>query len=121
MNDVTCGSAKKRNTVRSWLAKFGIPEEDEFFLLWNQAIIKYGNMIRRMESNSEMSDETVNMVEQILFACLYTMYDTSLEFLPQFKNSLQNLDKLEDTLCCMKRQEKEAGTEPDMDVDHEDA
>ena len=30
LNDHSCGSAKKVNTVRSWLAKFGIPEQDEF-------------------------------------------------------------------------------------------
>ena len=33
LNDHSCGSAKKVNTVRSWLAKFGIPEQDEFYLL----------------------------------------------------------------------------------------
>ena len=36
LNDHSCGSAKKVNTVRSWLAKFGIPEQDEFYLLWNK-------------------------------------------------------------------------------------
>lgn len=28
---INCGSAKKRHTVRKWLAEFGIPENDEFF------------------------------------------------------------------------------------------
>ena len=38
INDIDCGSAKRVNTVRDWIAQFGIAEHDEFFLLWNQLI-----------------------------------------------------------------------------------
>ena len=33
LNEHSCGSAKRVNTVRSWLAKFGIPEHDELYLI----------------------------------------------------------------------------------------
>ena len=39
LNEHSCGSAKRVNTVRSWLAKFGIPENDEFYLLWNKVLM----------------------------------------------------------------------------------
>lgn len=32
LNDFNCGSAKRHNTIRSWLARFQIPEEDDFSL-----------------------------------------------------------------------------------------
>ena len=34
--DTDCGSRMRVNTVREWLARFGIPEHDEFFLLWSK-------------------------------------------------------------------------------------
>ena len=45
LNDTDCGSRKQRHTVREWLARFGIPEDDEFFLLWSKLAIKLRAMI----------------------------------------------------------------------------
>lgn len=40
LNDFNCGSAKRHNTIRSWLARFQIPEEDDFFLVYGDNVIE---------------------------------------------------------------------------------
>ena len=49
LNEHSCGSAKRVNTVRSWLAKFGIPEHDEFYLLWNKVLMSLTPAIMKLE------------------------------------------------------------------------
>ncbi len=49
LNDTDCGSKKRVHTVREWLAKFGIPEQDEFFLLWSKVTVMLHGMISKLE------------------------------------------------------------------------
>ena len=53
LNDHSCGSAKTVNTVRSWLAKFGIPEQDEFYLLWNKVRMSLTPAVMKLEEGPE--------------------------------------------------------------------
>ena len=76
LNDIDCGSRKRVNTVREWLARFGIPEHDEFFLLWSKLTIKLHGMISELEKR-HVSSETLNMFWSAIFAALYLEYDTS--------------------------------------------
>ena len=88
LNDIDCGSRKQVHTVREWLARFGIPEEDEFFLLWSRLAAMLHGMIRELEGH-HVSDETLN-----LFCSLYLDYDTSAEFFPQFQKAVETLTSL---------------------------
>ncbi|MPM32170.1 hypothetical protein SDC9_78729 [bioreactor metagenome] len=93
LNDITCGSAKRVNTVRSWLAKFGIPEEDEFFLLWNKVIIEQGMAIRKLEEH-KVSQKLLSLFWNIQFNLLYADYDTAQDFMPQFQRAVEKLTEL---------------------------
>ena len=37
------------NTVRSSLARFGIPEHDEYYILWNKVLVTLTPAIRKLE------------------------------------------------------------------------
>ena len=93
LNDFDCGSAKKHNTIRSWLARFQIPEEDDFFLDWTALIANLGTMVRKMESR-RFSSKTLDMVWSIIYSMLYINYDTEKEFMPQFEKAVEQLNAL---------------------------
>lgn len=76
-----CGSAKRVNTVRSWLAKFGIPENDAFFLLWNKVLMRLTPAVMKLE-DAEVSEHALSMLWDAIYQILYIQYDTSKEFLP---------------------------------------
>ena len=84
LNDHSCGSAKKVNTVRSWLAKFGIPEQDEFYLLWNKVLMNLTLTVMKMEKE-KVSKPVLEMLWGAICETLYLHYDTSQEFMPQFQ------------------------------------
>ena len=90
LNDTDCGSRKRVNTVRDWLARFGIPEQDEFFLLWSRLTIQLHAAISELEKQ-HVSEETMNLFWIAAFGALYLSYDTSKEFLPQFQRAAEEL------------------------------
>lgn len=95
LNDHSCGSAKKVNTVRSWLAKFGIPEQDEFYLLWNKVRMSLTPAVMKLEEE-KVSEPALEMLWGAIYETLYLHYDTSQEFMPQFQvvaDKLLNLSK----------------------------
>ena len=59
LNSSDCGSGKQVHTVREWLARFGIPEHDEFFLLWSKVTIMLQEMISKLEEK-HASDVALN-------------------------------------------------------------
>lgn len=70
LNDTDCGSRKRVNTVREWLARFGVPERDEFFLLWSTLTIKLRAMICELDEH-HVSDEILNLFWNAIFHTLY--------------------------------------------------
>lgn len=84
LNDHSCGSAKKINTVRSWLAKFGIPEQDEFYLLWNKVLMSLTPAVMKLEEE-KVSEPALEMLWGAIYETLYLHYVTSQEFMPQFQ------------------------------------
>ena len=88
LNDITCGSVKRVNTVRSWLERFGIPEHDEFFILWNEAMIESGELVRLLEQK-KAPDKLLEVIWNVQMNLLYLQYDTSLDFFPQFKKNAE--------------------------------
>ena len=93
LNDIDCGSRKQVHTVREWLARFGIPENDEFFLLWSRLTARLHRMICALEEH-HVSDGTLNLFWSAIFSTLYLDYDTSAEFLPQFQQAAEKLSSL---------------------------
>ena len=83
INDIDCGSAKRVNTVRDWIAQFGIAEHDEFFLLWNQLIIRASETVQNLEGHG-CPPEILAKVWEALFDAFYLKYDTTVPFMPQF-------------------------------------
>jgi hypothetical protein len=84
-----CGSQARTHTVRSWLEKFGISAEDEFFSLWTAMIIPLINFFHKYEK--EIPDKTQDLFEGTVFSMLYYNYDTDKEFFPQFVTNATNL------------------------------
>lgn len=93
INDYTCGSAKRVNTVRSWLARFGIPEQDEFHLLWTKVTMHCSETIRRME-RFHCTKKVLSPIWDVLFGLLYLDYDTSVDLMPQFQAAAEKLLEL---------------------------
>lgn len=95
LNDHNCGSAQKVNTVRSWLNEFGIPEHDDFFLLWNKVVINLSMAIMKLEE-IKAPTSALNFLWDVIFHTLYLQYDVSQELMPQFQTAadvLLNLSK----------------------------
>ena len=103
LTDIDCGFRKRVNTVREWLARFGIPEQDEFFLLWSKVTITLHGMISKLEEK-HASDATLNFFWNAIYAALYVHYDTSKDFLPQFRLAAEMLTELcKETIKTMER------------------
>ena len=83
LNDHDCGSAKRVNTIRGWLARFNIPEEDEFFIQWSLVTANLGAMIRKLEQR-QCSEQTLNELWSHIYWMLYVDYDMEQDFMPQF-------------------------------------
>lgn len=95
--DHNCGSAKKLNTVRSWLAKFGIPEHDEYFLLWNKVMMNLIGLILRLEE-AKVSKTCLDQFWSAICQALYIQYDTNQEFMPQFQAAAERLIFLSESI-----------------------
>lgn len=91
-----CGDDSEEHTVREWLSGFDINLEDEVFVEWQKAISQFGNKIKELEKKHDM----LTMVEVwfVVRVVLYLQYDTSKDFLPQFKNNTEHLMKLLDDI-----------------------
>lgn len=97
LNDHSCGSAKRVNTVRSWLARFGIPEHDEFYLLWNKVLMSLTPAVMKLE-REKVSDHVLDMLWSAVYETLYLHYDTDQEFMPQFQAAADKLLSLSDAI-----------------------
>ncbi|MBQ9167246.1 MAG: YkgJ family cysteine cluster protein, partial [Oscillospiraceae bacterium] len=84
------------HTVREWLSGFDINLEDETFVEWQKAISQFGNKIKELEKKQDML--TMMEIWFVIRVVLYLQYDTSKDFLPQFKNNAENLLKLLDDI-----------------------
>jgi len=104
LSDYNCGSRKKTHTVREWLARFEIPENDDFFLLWNQTILKISEAARSTVESSEMvnPEKLPSGVQDALwekiFPLLYLRYDVHQNFMKQFTQNVRIIGDVLDTL-----------------------
>ena len=89
LQEHTCGSAKRVHTVRSWLEKSGIMDEDQFFLDWNRITLLVGEPARGLEAGQDR--EAVRRLWRQAYRLLYIDYDTAETFSPQFERNSQKL------------------------------
>lgn len=97
LNDHSCGSSQKVNTVRSYLNKFGISEHDDFFLLWNKVVMNLAMTIKRLEDINAPTS-ALNFLWNVIFQTLYLQYDVSQEFMPQFQAAANILSSLSEEI-----------------------
>jgi Fe-S-cluster containining protein len=90
MQPVECGSRNRNNTVKSWLEKFGIPVEDEFFILWNETVVFLAELFRGLYEKNTPS-YVLDASWGITFGALYAAYDTGVDVLPQFRENTAKL------------------------------
>ena len=93
VNDIDCGSAKRVNTVREWLARFGIAEDDEFFIRWNRLFIRTSSVMRKLEE-AHCSPALLVVFWRSVYKDFYLNYDTSKEFMPQFLSMADQVEPL---------------------------
>lgn len=95
LNGSTCGDNSETHTVREWLERFGIPEEDEFFSEWQKVIIELYTSIAEREK--KVQKRTMQLLWNAILINMYYIYDTSEDFLPQFtRNKKKLLEMLEE-------------------------
>lgn len=87
--DPGCGDQSETHTVREWLHGFDISEEDDFFLKWNQTIIKLSTIFRGMEDKAD--EHIVNLAWSATFVGLYIHYNMEKPFLPQFEENAEEI------------------------------
>lgn len=92
-NRTDCGDQSETHTVREWLESFGIPAQDESFLLWNRTISAVGRKIHEIEPN--YPERAMDLVWSLIFSALYLSYDMGKGFFEQFK---ENAEKLLDAI-----------------------
>ncbi len=92
VQETECGDKTKGYTVREWLAKFRIPIEDEFFLLWQTGCARIGATIKKFKETWD--EEMFNALCNAIFVGVYLAYDQEQEFMPQFKRNMAGIKKL---------------------------
>lgn len=90
MNDYNCGSAKRTNTVRDWLARFHIPEHDEFFLQWNHLIVAISTAAHKLQDEGRERD--LRELWDFTFSRLYLNYDVHEDLKEQFERNSREIE-----------------------------
>ncbi|MCL2393013.1 MAG: YkgJ family cysteine cluster protein [Oscillospiraceae bacterium] len=93
LNPISCGRRKHKHTVRSWLEKFNIPIDDEFYILWSQLILTLSSAVREYEEQG-MSDALLGLLWQNIGSALYVAYDTEADFMQQFMKNCTTIQGL---------------------------
>lgn len=90
-----CGDKSESHTVREWLAQFGIPIEDEFYIKWNQTISILSPLMQIVID--KFSTDHADQIISLVFIKLYLDYDLNKEFYSQFVvNADQVIEMLRD-------------------------
>lgn len=95
-NHPGCGDKSETHTVREWLERFGIPVDDEFFLRWQETVLKISIFFREVEDR--LSGKTMQLLWSAALSALYLNYDMDQDFMPQFEKNAQELEKLLDAV-----------------------
>lgn len=89
LQEVDCGDKSETHTVREWISKFNMEEEDDAFLLFNQAVSVISKILIEAEKK-QGSSLMMNAWNQV-FIHLYLEYDLDKPFIPQFKENVEHV------------------------------
>jgi len=90
LQSIYCGTKGQLHTVRSWLEKFGMPANDEFYPQWTFALMLLSEFFMNIEKLNK-PEEVMKQLRWGAFALLYLGFDTSKDFLPQFTDRVSKL------------------------------
>ena len=91
-----CASKRKKHTVRSWLAEFGLTVEDPFYFAWNEALIYLTTFILDCEKRN-VKKHILTMFSEMIYVGLYARYDTNQDFMPQFQENVKAMKSVFDS------------------------
>lgn len=94
--DPQCGDSSKTHTVREWLREFNLELEDEFFIEWNLALIRYSTILQKAERH--FSPQTMDILWTAVFGLCYLHYDTTVDFMQQFTKNTEKLNNYMDAI-----------------------
>ena len=86
-----CASAKRKQSVRTWLDMFGIPIEDRFFIKWNKTAFEIMAAFQKIEEKPDVTPRTLDMLWSDVYMALYADYDTQQDFEPQFEANVTKI------------------------------
>jgi len=95
-NDQSCSGNSKTQTVRQWLKKFNIPEDDGFSNTWSafiQTLLDFMQNTIKALPNEQKS----KIYTEYLFT-LYFRYDPNKEFMPQFDSNISQFKEIMNTV-----------------------
>ena len=107
LQPLDCGKKDEVHTVREWLSGSGLKESEEWFFEWQAAIAVLSKKMRSIfldpgEDVLKDKDKAEKIlliggeVEKALIATIYLNYDMDKEFLPQFKENLNEATNMLD-------------------------
>jgi len=82
----SCGSRYKTQTVRQWLKKFNVPEDNDFMKTWGAFMQIASDFMQN--TIKELPDEQKGTICAELLFILYFNYDTNKEFMPQLESNI---------------------------------
>jgi len=91
---IRCASLRRKQTVRAWLEAINMPIDDSYFHAWNEALVELIKNIKKFENASGAGRSGVEMLWGAIYQAVYTDYDTSKEFRPQFDYNMAKILKL---------------------------
>jgi len=85
-----CGDKKKTQTIEEYLAEFGILEEEQFTILWQQKCLEYATKLMKLQKKFP------NLVGDFIFlgTILYLHYDITKDFTIQFEENCKVAEEL---------------------------
>ena len=90
LQPVHCGTDEDEQTVREWLAGYGLEESEEWFRAWQKTIIPLSQRINGYVDG--LSERMINMIGEGLLNVLYVHYNNDQDFMEQFHENVQKAD-----------------------------
>ena len=87
LTNFPCASMKRKQTVRAWLERFGVPIDDEFFIKWNAAVFKIFATVQKYEGKDGVTDKALEMLWGVIFTVLYIDYSISTKYCRNSRNA----------------------------------
>lgn len=89
IQDVQCGTRGQENVEEDWLKNLG-DNHEECVHIWHSML---NELVPLSQRTATADEEAIERIAFVVFRMLYSEYDHSGEFLPQFKERLETVKK----------------------------